>query len=112
MPISYRIDYAVFEKNALVAWLEIKCRNNSMQAYPTYMISADKIMSGLDLAKHTNSPFLLVVKWSDCMGYTKINKLTEYQIEFKGRADRNDPNDMEPVALIPIENFERIAVAA
>lgn len=112
MPVSYRVDYALFSANTLLAWLEIKCRTNAMQAYDTYMISADKIMSGLDLAHHANAPFLLVVKWSDGIGYTKINKLSDYKIEFWGRADRGDPNDMEPVALIPIENFERIAVAA
>lgn len=112
MPVSYRVDYALFSVNTLLAWLEIKCRRNAMKAYDTYMISADKIMSGLDLAHHANAPFLLVVKWSDGIGYTKITKLSDYKIEFKGRDDRNDPNDMEPVAMIPIENFELITVSS
>ena len=91
LPIRYGIDYAFLRNGEVVGFAELKCRANKMQAYPSYMISLGKIMSARMLHHVTRVPIVLAVEWQDRTGW-----------------DRGDAQDIEPVALIPINKFRRL----
>ena len=105
LPIRYELDYLLLREGRGVAWLEIKSRTNPRGAYPTYMISLGKVMAARRLSEASQFPSFLLVKWSDYCGYVRLDSLLDFEIAFDGRTDRGDPDDIEPVALIPLEEF-------
>lgn len=108
LPIRYAIDFAMFDGKQITSWVEVKCRKNSQAAYPTLMISAAKLIEGLNLARHSGKPFYLVVEWTDRIGFLEIKALTDFAIGYGGRVDRADAQDMEPVVFIPTDQFKTI----
>lgn len=109
LPIRYSVDFALIKDKSIRAWIEVKCRKNQQAAYSTLMISAAKLMDGVNLATQSGRPFFLIVRWTDKLGRLKINDLTNYNLGFGGRKDRSDAQDLEPVYEIPIKQFEIIA---
>lgn len=103
LPIRYEVDYALCRNGQIMAWAEIKCRTTPRGLYPTYMVSLGKVLAGLELQKRTNLPFLLVVRWSDSLGW--ISGPTAREVTFGGRRDRADAADIEPMVHIPINQF-------
>ena len=95
-------DYAAIRNDDVMAFIEMKTRKNEMNKYPTYMISFTKVFK----AKQLNQ-VLLIVKWADAVGFTSLHDCKP-SIKIGGRKDRKDPADIEPVALIPIKDFQRI----
>ena len=105
LPIKYELDYLLLREKRGVAWLEIKCRTNARLAYPTYMIALSKIMAARRLFDASQLPSFLLIQWSDVCGYIRNDSLLDFEIAFDGRTDRGDPDDIEPVALIPLGEF-------
>lgn len=89
-----------------VAIIEIKTRRNAHDKYPTYMLSANKWRSGMKIAEHYRLPFLLFVKFTDGIFYTKLKK--HYETARGGRTDRLDPYDQEECIYIDMNNFRRM----
>ena len=90
----------------LIAVVEIKCRNNAHNKYPTYMISAVKWRNGLQLAKDRGVIFLLVVSFIDGVYATKVKDF--YEIKQGGRYDRGDSKDIENCVYIPMSDFREM----
>jgi hypothetical protein len=70
------------------------------------MISKKKIDSAKQLNRSTGLNTILVVKWTDELGYVSLNK--DYPERQGGRYDRNDPADVETVVDIDILLFKNI----
>jgi hypothetical protein len=90
----------------LAALVEIKCRNNSYNKYPTYMLGANKWRNGLTMAKEKNVPFMLVVSFTDGIYITKMKD--NYEIKQGGRYDRGDSMDVEDCIYIPMSDFRKM----
>ena len=91
------------------AFIEIKVRKNVGWKYPTYMISLHKLYDLAALSSFSGIPSLLVVQWSDALGHWRVpESVDELEIRMGGTKSRGDEQDMEPVALIPIEQFSII----
>lgn len=104
MPLRYDVDYALVDDQERVRrWLEIKCRTNNRDAYPTYLLSYGKYLKLVALASASGVGVRLAVKWSDALGVLPIP--SPHTISFGGRSDRKDWQDREPVALFPICDF-------
>ena len=105
MSTRYEVDYALLRRGKVMAWAEIKCRKNIRAKYDTYAVGLRKIMSGQALATATNLPFLLIVRWTDALGWIapEMN-----DVRWGGRFDRNDAQDIEPMVHIPISAFKLI----
>ena len=104
------IDYYAIDAGGLIKGLvEVKCRTNHKNKYDTFLLSFHKILSAEALSKNLNIPVLLVVGWTDEVGYTKLNPASTYNTKQGGRVDRNDPQDIHEVALIPNDSFTFIA---
>jgi len=105
LPIRYGVDFAIIKDGEITAWVEVKCRFNESDKYPTLMISAAKIWQGVYTSINTGKPFFVVAEWTDKIGFTKIETVEGLSLGFGGRTDRNDSQDVEPVYFIPIKIF-------
>jgi len=107
MPKFYHVDYAMTEKDTpkITSWVEVKCRENPRDKYPTLILSVHKVQQGVQLANLTNLPFVLFVEWSDWAGHMRVDDDHRFHVSLGGRYDRNDPQDVEPVFEIPISRF-------
>ena len=102
-PHSYACDYRVFKGGRYVANAEIKCRTVRHDCYDTYLLSTKKVLHGSD----HGMKLMLVVQWTDRLGYLEITEtdMPSFTCVIGGRRDRNNPNDIESVFLIPISRF-------
>ena len=117
MKLSYKdkLDFAVVREGSIKAWIEVKCRNIKKQLegdfgypYERYMISMSKINAGIRLAKETDKPFFLVVKFDNGIFYYKPKK-EELDLEWGGRwKTQRDAEDMEPVYKFKSSLFKEI----
>lgn len=107
LPIAYNVDYGLFRDETLRCWLEVKCRNCTIGQYETYFISYKKIVNGLRLADDSGKPFILAVQWSDALGWIKIER-SRFEVKIGGRRDRNDWQDVEPMAHFKTQDFQLI----
>jgi hypothetical protein len=104
LPIAYNVDYVLTRENQVKLWLEVKCRHCKSTEYETYFISAKKIVNGLALAESTNVPFYLAIQWQDRVGYLRVLK-GAFDVRIGGRKDRDDWQDVEPMAHFKINDF-------
>lgn len=104
LPKSYHVDWMVCRNNQTVAFAELKCRQNTRFAYPTFMISLAKWMRGKELAREAKVPFIIIVNWTDGTFFLKVQD-QPVTYGFGGRKDRNDSQDMEPVVFINTSYF-------
>lgn len=114
LPKMYPCDYALMRGGKTSGWLEIKVRNAS---YPTYMISALKWKSGLEIAQAFHRPFVLAVSWPVAgeqvvMACRVTPDLTmQSKLVVGGRRDRGVWQDVEPMVEIPMSAFKRVEAA-
>ena len=111
LPIKYKVDFAILnDKRQVISWAEIKRRNHKMGTYPTYMLSLDKYLSGMQLHKLTGLPFNLVVKFTDNLYHCEIHLLSHAQviISMGGRTDRDDQQDIEPCVFFDSKLFKKV----
>jgi len=110
LPIKYQADFGLFENSTgnLKRWVEVRCRTTASHAYPTLIVSLDKIMAAENLVRSTGIPFVFMCEWTDTTGTVRINKASDYDIKWGGRNELRDWQDVEPVCHIPISHFKMI----
>lgn len=106
LPISYRLDFAMFRDGKLRGFAEVKTRNNRHDTYPTLMISLGKVMAARQLAEVSETRSVLLVQYLD--GIYWCNFASPFEVAMGGRWDRGDDDDVEPVAHYPIEAFKMV----
>jgi len=109
-PTHSRADF-LFSRGGMAIFIaEVKCRSKDMNTYPDYMISEHKILDGIMLSKMLHIPFLIIVSWKDKLAYFEMTEswYGNADVVKGGRTDRGDKKDIEPVVLIPIEEFKVI----
>lgn len=97
-------DVCFVRDGRIVSVAEIKCRTNPMSAYPTYMISAEKMRKLCAFAQMHGVVGMIIVGWS-CGTVGHVTMPCKHTLQIGGRIDRNDPMDTEIVCHIPISNF-------
>ena len=108
LPMHYKLDFAMIRDGTIKAFLETKVRNYTMDYFDAYMLSMSKVLAAQEYSAFADVPSLLAVRWSDGDGFIALNRLEDFNVGFGGRADRGDPQDIEPVVFIPIANFRRL----
>lgn len=107
LPIAYRLDYAAMRDKRITAWLELKRRYRNFADHDSVFLSLQKVLAAVELNGYSGLPCLFVVQCNDGFFYTNI--LKEFRtIEFRGRVDRNDWQDQEPITAIPNSEFTEI----
>lgn len=100
-----RVDFVLTRNGEGWGWAEVKCRWNASTDYPTYMIDLSKIDALRTISQFTESHARIIVRWDDCLGVADA-KTVKYMTVKGGRTDRGDKNDIDVVALIPLEHFK------
>ena len=98
-----QFDYVAVRNKIVVAFFEMRRRNNEMSKYKTMIVSMNKVLSAHLVKTATNMDTFFVVMWNDCVGYTSLSR--QFEVQIGGRTDRNDLADIEAVCHIPIEDF-------
>jgi hypothetical protein len=104
MPLHCSVDFVLTRNGKGWGWAEVKCRWNLSTRYPTYMIDLSKVEALRALSRATDSHARIIVRWDDCLGVADA-KTVEFMTVTGGRTDRGDKNDIDVVALIPLEHF-------
>lgn len=104
LPIKYRADYIATNKNDIAhSVLEFKKRGICKNQYEYVFLSLDKYETCMRLYNRYDLDFYFFVEFMDGLYYSK-NPICE-KIKVAGRTDRNDPDDIEPIALLPSVDF-------
>jgi hypothetical protein len=104
LPERYYVDYAVLNNDTdeVVAWVEMRSRNNALTKFPDYQTAAVKLLHGVEFAEMYNIPFYLFVRFTD--GDYAIRITREYLVKRKlylmYLVSRGDPQDIEPCVSI------------
>ena len=106
LPMSYKLDYAMYRNDNLVGFAEVKCRTHNFGTFPTYIISLAKVLEARRLGKETNTTPILIVSWTDRIGY--LDFFNHHHIKQGGRSDRNDWQDQEPMCHFNLKYFKMI----
>jgi len=85
---------------------EIKIRSNHSNKYTTYLLSSEKHKNIIDISVCLRVPALLIVKFTDCVMATTLRD--NYLTSSGGRLDRNDIQDIELCAYIPMSEFRLV----
>mgnify|MGYP003128412249 FL=1 len=106
LPMSYKMDYAVYRDEALVGFAEVKCRTHKFGTFPTYIISLAKVLEARRLGKETNTTPILVVSWLGALAY--LDFFSPFTIKQGGRSDRGDWQDQEPMCHYELKHFKKV----
>lgn len=104
-PKSYRIDFGVMKGGRIRGWVEVKERKINLFTYPTVILSLAKWMQGRRLALETGTRFFFVIQVIDGSILCSEETSATRKVNYGGRRDRNDSEDIEPVVHIPIADF-------
>ena len=116
LPIRYCVDFAAYDKTSLdlKSWIEVKCRN--IESYQEmkikyFIVALSKVMAGLQLAHTTGKPFFIYWGFLDnSIYFTEITTGLVKEVadvKIKGRFDRGDWQDQEPVICITKDMLKR-----
>lgn len=105
LPLSYRVDSALFRRGVLVALAEFKCRTCTREQYEDYIVSAGKVLMARQLSEMLSVPVMLIVQWTNAVGWIDIGKTSSRQCTWGGRTDRKDSQDSELLIHLPIIEF-------
>jgi hypothetical protein len=102
----YHIDWVISRDGAITAVAEYKRRKNSVDAYPTLLLSAAKWKKGMDYAELFGVPFILFVEWDEGLYYLKAERSSVVRFEVGGNS-RGQNGDYEPLVHLNIAHFVR-----
>lgn len=105
LPISYGLDYSMSRDGNVIAFVEVKRRQNYSGTYDTIFVSALKRMKARELTLATGLPCFFVVGFDDGVFMLDFKEQPD-SIERGGRKDRGDSADMEPVVHYKIERMK------
>jgi hypothetical protein len=103
LPIAYNLDFAAVRDGRVVAWIEFKRRHRLFGAFADVFLSVQKLRTAHQLESVSKAGSFFVVQFDDVLVSAPI--LGEWPIEIRGRTDRGDWQDLEPVARIPTSAF-------
>jgi hypothetical protein len=118
-PIQYRMDWSVLSREGeqVQAMIEYRSRNYTRYQIGEWggvKISLMKMQSALQYYDLMKIPCVLFFKFKDCREgeyyryrMTKEN-FSKTDISWMNMVKRNDPQDQEPVVLIPMKLLERV----
>ena len=112
LPIKYGLDYAFVKGKTIVAFVELKSVNYTMDAFKSFGgfgMGLHKWLSAKAICESSGKPFCLIVETSDNkIWYAEYSKFEIMPTVIGGRNDRSDNQDIEPWVLINTYNFNEI----
>ena len=109
IPSTYSLDYAINRNNRVVSWIELKCRNNAFNAYPTYMISLNKWNACRNFQATSHLKAFLGVAFTDGDYWVDCSRVTDFFVKVGGMPidKRNWLCDREPCVYFDTKFFNK-----
>ena len=108
-PRQYPFDYLVqFDDGAPMLLCEIKCRTRRRLSAESWILSAMKFVHARTFRDTFGVDTIFVFRFGDGEVAYFDALARKRELGFGGRSDRNDPQDMEPVARIMSTEFRHI----
>lgn len=109
LPMRYKIDWVVVDdKGTPVMLIEYKNRDINLKQYDEVILSLDKVMAGLELARFCQCPFYFAVEFNDAYRWAHIQDGV-WRVEWHGRSVKTrDWQDVEPCVMIHNSKFKEI----
>lgn len=94
----------------LAAFVEVKCRDRTFNAYPDVWLDFGKYSPGRRYATAWRRPWLFVVRFADGLAYCDLAALDPetLTVDIGERQDRDDPLDRDLVVCVPMTAFRRV----
>ena len=109
LPRFYTADYIILSNDNPRAFCEIKNRTYPSSKFSSYRISLNKYIALRVLSIETGLSSLIVVRFSDGhIYYHIVDTENKIPITYGGRTDRNDWQDVEPLAVIEVQSFNHL----
>lgn len=113
-PKYYHIDYCIVDmRNKVCGWIEVRNKTFNRNKFTSFYTSLEKYLSVARMAHLTGLPAYIACSWTDGIFFKTVHHgdARVYPITVGGRTvnSRNDPDDIEPVIHIPIEDFKPIS---
>lgn len=113
-PKYYHIDYCIVDvRDKVCGWIEVRNKTFKRDRFDSFYTSLEKYLSIAKMGHLTNLPAYIAVSWTDGMFFKEVHHgdARKYPITVGGRTvnSRNDPDDIEPVIHIPIDDFTPIS---
>ena len=107
LPRLYHLDFVLLNKKKEIrGFAEIKIRDNKQLEYAEYMIGLSKVLQAKKLTEFTGQTSVVIVRWTDFTGWISLR---EYKrIGWGGRTDRDDFQDLEPMAFFTASAFKAL----
>ena len=107
LPRLYHLDFVLLNKAKKIrGFAEIKNRDNKQLQYAEYMIGLSKVLQAKKLTEFTGQTCVVIVRWTDFTGWISLR---EYKrIGWGGRTDRDDFQDLEPMAFFTASAFKAL----
>jgi len=107
LPRLYHLDFVLLNKAKQIrGFAEIKIRDNPQLQYAEYMIGLSKVLQAKKLTEFTGQTCVVIVRWTDFTGWISLR---EYKrIGWGGRTDRDDFQDLEPMAFFTASAFKAL----
>ena len=114
-PKYYHIDYCILDvRGKVCGWVEVRNKTFHRAKFTSFYTSLEKYLSVARMGHLTGKPAFIACGWTDGIFFKMANHgdARKYPITVGGRTvnTRNDPDDIEPVIHIPIEDFTPIAL--
>ena len=104
-------DYVAMRGKFIVAFIEMRCRSHKMNVYPNVYINLKKLLEAHLIESATDTKCFFVIQFADCLAYCRLNKklqITKSSSKWNTRIAKAGYKDTEEVALIPIDQFQKI----
>lgn len=110
-PDYCRVDYYAHRAGRIFGIVEIKTRTHPATDSTLFLLSAAKYLSVRDIAHGFHVPPLLVVGWTDRIGWIDLDRAPIHHVAVSGRRDRDprvQPKDTELCVFIRVARFATI----
>ena len=109
LPDRYTLDYCASRGGPVIAGLEIKARKRALEQYDDVFVTLNKVFAARQWDE-MGLPSFFVVQFTDCLAYADLRP--KRRVEFRGREDRGDWQDQQPIVCIPTYQFKVMALGS
>jgi len=102
---QYPVDAMMIVDGKPAAFIEVKCRKNKSDAYPTVLAAVHKIIRLLELENATGFPGMMLFRWKDRWGTISAKQCKQYPVTVHGSGDRGETG-YEPCFLVPVGDVQ------
>lgn len=105
LPVAYYVDFAFIRDDNICGLVEVRCRNNSFDQYPTIIVSTQKRMHCLELADHLDVKCIFAIQYLDQLCWIDLAEKPDY-VRVGGRNDVRDARDIELLSHYKTERLK------